>query len=168
MDIKSRGKKGSYMKKPIGYKSRHNSLFSILFLFIYLGYTTYEIMTEGTAVNIVETYFTNERLILLLIIIGLLLFDFTLKRVMIEADSKNIYLNYRFSQKIINIKDVTDVTFYLNKMSAGRHTYRRVEQSFGTIRIHTKDEVYRIGPVRSCEETVNIVKQTVRLAMEST
>jgi len=156
------------MKKPIGYKSRHNSLFSILFLAIYLGYTTYEIVTAGTEIDIVETYFTNERLLLLIIIIGLLVFDFSLKRVMIEADSKNLYLNYRFSQKVIKIKEITDVTFYLKKMSAGRHTYRRVEQSFGTIRIHTKDEVYRIGPVRSCEESVNIIKQTVRLAIEST
>lgn len=156
------------MKKPIGYKSRHNSLFSILFLAIYLGYTTYEIVTAGTEIDIVETYFTNERLLLLIIIIGLLVFDFSLKRVMIEADSKNLYLNYRFSQKTIKIKDVTDVTFYLNKMSAGRHTYRRIKQSFGTIRIHTKEKVFRIGPIRSCEETVNVVKQTIRLAMEST
>jgi len=91
-----------------------------------------------------------------------------MKRVLIEADSKNLYLNYRFSQRHIKIKDVTDVTFYLNKMSAGRHTYRRVVQSYGTIRIHTKDQVYCIGPVRSCEETVNIIKQTVRLTAEST
>lgn len=151
------------MKKTIGLKSRQTLLYLLLFTAIYLGYTTYQIINEESRVNILEIYFGYERGILLAIIVGLILLDLTKPRIMIESDGKNIYLNYRFRKVMVAIRDIEDITYYLHKSSVGKHSARRVEQTYGNIRIHTKDISHSIGYVRSCEEAVNLLKQEVRL-----
>ena len=152
------------MKKIIGLKSRQTLLYLLLFIAIYLGNTTYHIINAESRGNLLEIYFGYERGMLLAIILVMTLLEFTKPRVLIESDPKNIYLKKRFRKVVIAIHDIEDITYYLSKRSVGKHTARRVAQTYGTIRIHTKDASHSIGYVRSCEETVNLLKQEVRLA----
>ncbi len=152
------------MKKTIGLKSRQTLLYLMVFVAIYLGNTTYHVLNEESSGNLLEIYFGYERGILLGIIVAITLLDLTKPKIMIETDAKHIYLNYRFRKVLIALSEIEDINYYLSKRSVGKHTARRVAQTYGTIRIHTKDASHSIGYVRSCEETVNLLKQEVRLA----